>query len=122
MSAFSSWIVLNGRCELDRLRKQHEETLANSSIEATKSHQAQLEASQSSYQHSVATRDATIAALKDEVDQQRLAHQEEVEAWQRKYQDLESQLAEAKCQVSRILKVLHISVPLLLKTLLLISS
>lgn len=96
MSVLLSWIVLNGRCELDRLQKQHEETVASSS----RSHQAQLEAAQSSYQHSVATRDATIAALKDEADQQHLAHQEEVEAWQHKYQDLESQLAEAKCQVS----------------------
>lgn len=100
MSVLLSWIVLNGRCELDRLQKQHEETVASSSIEVTRSHQVQLEAAQSSYQHSVATRDATIAALKDEADQQHLAHQEEVEAWQRKYQDLESQLAEAKCQVS----------------------
>lgn len=80
----------------------------SSSVEVTRSHQAQLEAAQSSYQHSVATRDATIAALKDEADQQRLAHQEELETWQRKYKELESQLTEAECQVSLILNKLFI--------------
>lgn len=90
---------MNGRCELDQLQKHHEEASASSSLEVTRSHQAELEGVQSSYQHSVATRDATIAALKDEADQQRLTYQEDLEAWQHKYEDLESQLAEAKCQV-----------------------
>lgn len=100
MSLFFPLCVLNGRCELDQLKKHHEEALASRESEVTRSHQTELEGVQSSYQHSVATRDATIAALKDEADQQRLAHQDDLEAWQRKYQDLESQLAEAKCQVS----------------------
>ncbi|XP_045127980.1 golgin subfamily A member 4-like isoform X15 [Portunus trituberculatus] len=89
-------------CELDQLKKHHEEALASRESEVTRSHQAELEGVQSSYQHSVASRDATIAALKDEADQQRLAHQDDLEAWQRKYQDLESQLAEAKCQIERL--------------------
>ena len=91
---------MNGRCELDQLRKNHEEALASSSVEVTRSHQAELDGVQSSYQQSVATRDATIAALKDEADQQRLAYQEELDTWQHKYQELESQLAEAECQVN----------------------
>ncbi|KAK8391663.1 hypothetical protein O3P69_017292 [Scylla paramamosain] len=104
LSANSRYVALLNMikisCELDQLRKHHEEALASCESKVTRSHQAELEGVQSSYQHSVATRDATIAALKDEADQQRLAHQDDLEAWQRKYQDLESQLAEAKCQVS----------------------
>lgn len=87
-----------GRCEVDRLQIEHEENLASASMKLNNSQQSQLEASRSSYQHAIATRDATIAALKDEADQQRLSHQEELDAWHCKCQNLQSRLADAKCQ------------------------
>lgn len=96
-------MLFTGRCELDRLQKQHEEKLASSSEEVTRSEQSQCEAAGGSYQRAVATRDATIAALKDEADRVRLEHEEEVTVWRDKYQHLESKLAAAqlqeKCQV-----------------------
>lgn len=90
--------VFIGRCEVDQLQKQHEEILASTSLKLNNSQQSQLETVKSSYQHAIATRDATIAALKDEADQQRLSHQEALDAWHHKYENLERQLADAKCQ------------------------
>nr|XP_045582291.1 golgin subfamily A member 4-like isoform X1 [Procambarus clarkii] len=86
------------RCELDRLQKQHDENLASASMDANKSQHSQLEAARSSHQRAIATRDATIAALKDELDQQQLSHQEQLDTWSHKYENLLSELAEAKCQ------------------------
>lgn len=72
-------------------------------MELNDSHQSQLEVASSSYQRAIANRDATIAALKDEADQLKLEHQEALEAWQKKCEDLQSQLADSelqfKCQV-----------------------
>lgn len=87
-----------GRCELDKLQKQHEENLASTSMELNKSQQSQLESARSSHQRAIATKDATIAALKDEVDQLHLSHQEELVAWHHKYENLQSQLADARSQ------------------------
>ncbi|XP_042206402.1 golgin subfamily A member 4-like [Homarus americanus] len=73
------------RCERDRFQKQHEENLASASLELNKSQQSQLEAARSSHQRAIATRDATIAALKDDLDKQQLSLQEELDTWRNKW-------------------------------------
>ncbi|XP_071552808.1 uncharacterized protein [Panulirus ornatus] len=110
LSAKSRYIALLNMikisCELDKLQKQHEENLASTSLELSKSHQSQLDSARSSHQCAIATRDATIAALKDEVDQLRLSHQEAIDAWHHKYENLQSRLADAghqsECQSERL--------------------
>ncbi|KAG7155015.1 putative Golgin subfamily A member 4-like 2, partial [Homarus americanus] len=72
-------------CERDRFQKQHEENLASASLELNKSQQSQLEAARSSHQRAIATRDATIAALKDDLDKQQLSLQEELDTWRNKW-------------------------------------
>lgn len=68
-------------------------------MELKDSHQSQLEVASSSYQRAITNRDATIAALKDEADQLKLEHQESLEAWQKKCEDLQSQLGDSELQV-----------------------
>ncbi|CAL4075697.1 unnamed protein product, partial [Meganyctiphanes norvegica] len=93
------FVDITPRCEVEKVQKQHEDQLALVRSELSKSQQCELETLRDSHTRALQERDATIAALKDQVDQQ-TSNNEDAQAT---ITDLQTQLTDTqhklKCQV-----------------------